>query len=122
MTPVSRTLVALAIASTGFLAYASDSDARFRAKYGRNTPAVEANHASTAYRDAKPATTTAAPADTWSEQRQRAKLGRSTPAEESRIEADKANTAYREVKAPVEDRWSDNLLEKKYGRSNSSKK
>jgi hypothetical protein len=118
----SRILVALAITSTAYLAQASDSDARFRAKYGRSTPAVEAQQASTAYRDAKPAATTAAPGDNWAEQRHRTKLGRATPAEQSRIDAEKASTAYREVKAPVEDTWYDSLLEKKYGRSTAPKK
>jgi hypothetical protein len=122
MTLASKTLVALAISSTAFVAFASDSEARFRAKYGRSTPAVEAQQANTAYRDAQPASKTGAPADNWAEQRHQTKLGRATPAEEARIQADKANTAYREVKAPAEDRWYDSFLQKKYGRSTAPKK
>ena len=122
MTLASKTLVALAISSTAFLTYASDSEARFRAKYGRSTPAVEAQRANTAYRDAKAPTSTEAPKDNWAENRHRVKTGRATPAEESRVAAEKSNTAYREVATPPEDRWHDNYFEKKYGRSAPAKK
>ena len=118
MTTVSKTLVALTISSAVFVASASDSEARFRAKYGRSTPAVEAQQSSTAYRDAKPAKSGEATTGNWADQHHQTKLGRATPATEARIEAEKSSTAYREVKkAPAEDRWQENLMERKYGRS-----
>lgn len=126
MTLVHKTLVALAVCSTAALAQSNrnDADQRFRVKYGRSTPAVEAREAaekaSTAYRDAAP-TSTQATGDRWAEQHHRSKLGRATPAEEKRIEADKSNTAYREVAAPPANRWGDDYLRHKYGRRADSK-
>lgn len=122
MTIPSKTLVALAISSTVAVAVASDSEARFRAKYGRSTPAVEKQQANTAYRDAKVPTAASAPIDDSAEQRHRTKLGRSTPAVEAKEAAEKSNTAYRDVTTPPEDRWHDNYFEKKYGRSTPNKK
>lgn len=126
MTLAYKTLVALAACSVAAMAQSNrnDADQRFRAKYGRSTPAVEAREAaeksSTAYRDAAPATTQA-PRDQWAEQRHRSKLGRATPAEEKRIEADKSNTAYREVTTPPANRWGDDYMRNKYGRRPASK-
>ena len=124
MTLASKALVALAVCSVTALAQSAED--RFKAKYGRNTPAEEKRlsqeKASTAYRDATPPQGETKPTDKWAEQRHRAKLGRATPAEEAKINAEKANTAYREVKTPPADRWQESYFETKYGRSAPSKK
>jgi hypothetical protein len=125
---VSKTLVVLAICAAGALAQSRPSaeEQRFKAKYGRYTPAEEARRAeekaNTAYRDATPPRGAEASRDNWSEDRHRAKFGRPTPTEEKKIDAEKANTAYREVTGPVEDRWHDNYLRSKHGRSAPAKK
>lgn len=122
MTLVHKTLVALAVWSVASLAEPNrdTADQRFRAKYGRSTPAVEAKDAaekaSTAYRDATPPSDQPA-ANRWAEQRHQAKFGRSTPADEKRMEGEKSNTAYREVTTPLADRWHEGYMGAKYGRT-----
>jgi hypothetical protein len=128
MRMASKTLVALAICSGAVLAQSNRNDAeeRFKAKFGRYTPAEEsrreAEKANTAYRDAKPPKASDENRSNWAEQQHRAKYGRPTPAEESKIDAEKANTAYRDVTAPAEDRWYDNYMRSKHGRSAPAKK
>jgi hypothetical protein len=122
MNLTSKILVALAICSSA--AYPESkvnaAEERFKAKFGRYTPAEEARRAeaeaNTAYRDAAPTKKTG-PANDWSEQRHQAKFGRPSPAEEAKINDEKKNTAYREVATPrPADRWHDNYFRTKYGR------
>ncbi|HYP07210.1 MAG TPA: hypothetical protein VER03_13340 [Bryobacteraceae bacterium] len=122
MTLAHKTLVALAVCSVASFAEPNrdTADQRFRAKYGRSTPAVEAQEtaekASTAYRDATPPSDKIAP-NRWAEQRHQVKFGRPTPAEEKRLEAERSNTAYREVTTPPADRWQEGYMGAKYGRT-----
>ena len=75
-----------------------------KAKYGRPTPAVEAQvrteRQSMAFREEFPGTA-AMPADNWFEQWHKAKFGRPTPAQEARARAERENTAFREEPAEI---------------------
>ena len=117
----SKILVVLAICFSA--AYAESkvnaAEERFKAKFGRYTPAEEARRAeadaNTAYRDAAPAKK-AGPVNAWSEQRHQTKYGRPSPAEEAKINDEKKNTAFREVPTASPDRWYDNYFRTKFGR------
>ena len=125
---VPKTLVALAICSVAALAQSNRNDAeeRYKAKFGRYTPAEEARRAeekaNTAYRDTTPPKASDAARTNWSEQRHQAKFGRPTPATEAKINEEKANTAFRDVTPTAEDRWYDNYLRTKHGRSTPAAK
>jgi hypothetical protein len=117
----SKILVALAICSSAAFSESkvNAAEERFKAKFGRYTPAEEARRAeaeaNTAYRDAAPAKK-AVPQNVWSEQRHQAKFGRPSPAEEAKINEEKNNSAYRDASTPPVDRWHDNYFQTKFGR------
>ena len=62
----------------------------------------------------------AGPANPWLEQFYRAKLGRNSPMEESRLRAERANTAFREdiTREPrPANTWFEDFYKAKFGRS-----
>jgi hypothetical protein len=96
-------------------------DQYYKAKLGRNSPAVEARlkaeRENTAFRAED---TTRAPSVvlTWTERYFKARLGRNTPAVEARLKAERESTAFREEptrEAPARS-WSDQWYTRKYGR------
>ena len=116
----------LAMGANGLTAaQASDSwlDQWYRAKYGRSSPATEAqqraDQANTAFRE-ESASHAVTPANAWLEQWYKAKFGRSSPIEEARLKAERANTAFREepvrqAAAPANN-WLDQWYRAKFGR------
>ena len=120
MRTITLSIAAVAVFAAGSLA---QDDARFRAKFGRNTPQTEAKikaeRDSTAYRDAaKPSVAEIRAAD--AEARHRAKFGRPTPAEEARINEERQSTAFRDANVdkgvPKQD-WVNDRHQSKFGRS-----
>ncbi len=122
------TAVLAMVASTSMVAQSNSwSEQWYRAKYGRPSPTeearIQAQQATTAYREAKPSPT-AVPVNTWFEGWYRAKYGRPSPTEEARLQAVESNTAYREAAptksaAPV-NTWFEGWYRAKYGRPSPS--
>ena len=115
----------LAMSASGLMAaQASDSqfDQWYRAKYGRNSPAVEARlkaeRESIAFREET--SSRVAPARVnWVEEHFKAKLGRNTPAEEARLKAERESTAFRQEpyrEAAPGRTWMEEWHRAKYGR------
>ena len=128
-----------AIVASGSFAASNDAgaEARFRAKWGRGSPAQEASH--TANREApldcaergcchRKTGATLQSADPSADERFRAKWGRSAPVEEARQEADTALAAHcarSEAAGPIAAARNDNGAEErfqsKFGRSSPVK-
>jgi hypothetical protein len=125
MRTITLSIAAVAMFAAGSLA---QDDARFRAKFGRNTPQTEAKikaeRDSTAYRDAAkaPGASTARTSD--ADARHQAKFGRPTPSEEARINEERQSTAYRDANVdkgvPRQD-WVNDHHQSKFGRTAPSR-
>ena len=120
---VSSAIVTGALAASTVLGAETSNtwfDQWYRAKYGLNSPAVEARlkaeRQSTAFREE---ITTARPLESWFDQWYRAKYGHNSPAVEARLKAERESTAFREEPArpfkPTSRAWLDQWYKAKYG-------
>jgi hypothetical protein len=110
---------ALGLAANGVLAGQETWFEKWhQAKFGRPTPAVEAQLRAEQQNMAFREDLSAQPASAWFEQWHKAKFGRSTPAEETRARAERENSANREdlsAQAPSVN-WSEQYQRAKFGR------
>ena len=116
---VVATMLVLSAIATGLFAQSSarDMDNWHMAKYGRPSPATEAQlrdeRANTAYREDAAASPTK-----WTEVYFQSKYGRNSPTEEARLKTERDNSAFREEIYQTEPAktWPDHRFKVKYGR------